>query len=61
MERVLRASFSTDASVSCKPRFFPRLVRGGGCFSAFQFVIETPPEPFDSEVGTSHGVFEPLG
>lgn len=61
MERVLRASFTMDASVSCKPRFFPRLLRGGGCFSAFQFVIETPPEPFDSEVGAPHCVFKPLG
>ncbi|MBX9660673.1 MAG: phosphoglycerate mutase family protein, partial [Nitrospiraceae bacterium] len=44
------------------PSRFPAPLRGCGyAASAFQLVIETPPEPFDREVGTPHCVFEPLG
>lgn len=61
MEIAARHKIPADASVSCKPRFFPRLCAAAVAFSAFQFVIETPPEPLDSEAGAPHCVFEPLG
>jgi hypothetical protein len=67
-ERALKAVFIADlfeigyfgdarslgVAASAMRRMLP-------CYSAFQFVIEKPAEPFDGEVRTPHRIFEPPG